>query len=263
MSLKIKYKTSLIVMTTALLMGMVSFFVTLKVYDNKYEKEIDNKVTKNIEKTNNDESDTIIAKNENTKIKNEIISKGGETTTKEYLKEEIDVPEIKEDEYNEIINLLSQKDVEENIVETTATIQKEIVEELEFILPISGEIGMEYSTEKLIYSKTLEEWITHNGIDILGEEAAPIKAVESGTVESIKMDPRYGNTIIIKHNDEYKSIYSNVSTTDLVYVGKKIEKGEIISGVGKGFGFECMEEPHIHLTILKNGESINPFEIIK
>ena len=75
-------------------------------------------------------------------------------------------------------------------------------------MPISGEIGLSYATEKLIYSNTLEEWITHNGIDILGEEAEPVKAIEAGTIESVKMDPRYGNTIIIKHNDEYKSIYS-------------------------------------------------------
>ena len=76
------------------------------------------------------------------------------------------------------------------------------------------------------------------------------------------MDPRYGNTIIIKHDDEYKSVYSNLSTTDLVYVGKKVEKGEIISGIGKGFGFESKEEPHVHLTIIKNGESVNPDEVI-
>ena len=134
---------------------------------------------------------------------------------------------------------------------------------LSFSLPISGEIGLNYATEKLIYSNTLEEWITHNGVDIIGEEAEPVKAIESGVVESVKMDPRYGNTIIIKHDGEYSSIYSNLSTTDLVYVGKKVEKGEIISGIGAGFGFESKEEPHVHLTILKNGESVNPEDVMR
>ena len=134
---------------------------------------------------------------------------------------------------------------------------------MDFIKPVEGEIGMNYATEKLVYSNTLEEWITHNGVDILGDEAMPVKAVESGVIESVKMDPRYGNTIIIKHNDEYKSIYSNLSTTELAYVGKKVEKGEIIAGIGKGFGFESKEKPHIHLEILKNGECVNPIELIK
>ena len=64
--------------------------------------------------------------------------------------------------------------------------------------PVSGEIGLNYATETLVYSNTLEEWITHNGIDIIGEEAEPVKAIGAGMVESIKMDPRYGNTIISK-----------------------------------------------------------------
>ena len=129
-----------------------------------------------------------------------------------------------------------------------------------YILPVSPIVG---NDDKLVYSNTLEEWITHNGVDILGEEAMPVKAIESGAIESVKMDPRYGNTIIIKHNDEYKSVYSNLSTTELAYVGKKVEKGEIIAGIGKGFGFESKEKPHIHLEILKNGECINPLELIK
>lgn len=196
--------------------------------------------------------------------------KGGENTVEEYMGEEINVPEISMEEYTEFITALGQDDeaLENEVVETTANIKKESGEKEQnkapqFILPISGDIGLNYATEKLIYSNTLEEWITHNGIDILGEIAEPVKAIEAGTIESVKMDPRYGNTIIIKHNKEYKSIYSNVSTTDLVYVGKKVEKGEIISGIGEGFGFESKEEPHVHLTILKNGESINPEEVIK
>lgn len=268
-------KASIIVCISALLMGLTSFMITVKVYDNKIAREkqnsIDiNKVVSNLSGEKNNYN--VIAKvDEESKPTNEVMSHGGESTTEEFLGEdEISVVEISEDEYNEFVDLLvvnNEEKNDDNIIETIANVEKESGEKeeekiLKFIMPLSGDIGMNYATEKLIYSNTLDEWITHNGIDILGEEAEPVKAIESGVVESVKMDPRYGNTIIIKHNDEYKSVYSNLSTTDLVYVGKEIEKGDIISGVGIGFGFESKEKPHVHLTILKNSESVNPEDLM-
>lgn len=275
-----KYKAMLIVCGTALVMGIISFAVTVKLYDNNYEKQIEEKnEIKELAKSNlnNEEKENLIAQNEQKNIEIvrdeiEAISDEAATTTDEYLGEEIEVMEMSEEEYFAFINdvmpndtLLvaendNEKTKEDEVIPTIANVEES---KLEFIKPVEGEIGMKYAKEKLVYSNTLEEWVTHNGIDILGEEAMPIKAIESGIIESVKMDPRYGNTIIIKHNDEYKSVYSNLSTTELVYVGKKVEKGEIIAGIGKGFGFESKEKPHIHLEILKNGESIDPVEFIK
>lgn len=265
-----KYKAPLIICTGALLTGLISFFVTVKVYDNNFAKELNKELQNKVVTNLSGEKENIIAKIDdkinNEKPRNEVISEAVKTNKQNVEENKIDVIEIKEEEYNEFINMLAKNNEEVEVIETIANIEKESGDKkeenkLEFIMPISGEIGLNYATEKLIYSNTLEEWITHNGIDIIGEEAEPVKAIENGVVESVKMDPRFGNTIIIKHNDEYKSIYSNLSTTDLVYVGKKVEKGEIISGIGIGFGFESKEKPHVHLTILKNGESVNPIEV--
>ena len=74
------------------------------------------------------------------------------------------------------------------------------------------------------------------------------------------MDPRYGNTIIIAHENGYRTIYSNLSTQNMVYAGKKIKKGEIISGVGEGFGFEFKEGAHVHFEILD--ENRNSLDVV-
>ena len=281
-----KYKAMLIVCGTALVMGIISFAVTVKVYDTNYEKEVKNDNKRSEFAQNNfEEKENLLVKDNQSdvEIKNEeieVISDEAATTADEYLGEDIEVMEISDNDYlaflkdvvaNDTI-LVGELENNDKKIETNAEINGDEViptianiekSKLDFIKPVEGEIGMNYATEKLVYSNTLEEWITHNGVDILGEEAMPVKAIESGAIESVKMDPRYGNTIIIKHNDEYKSVYSNLSTTELAYVGKKVEKGEIIAGIGKGFGFESKEKPHIHLEILKNGECINPLELIK
>lgn len=60
-----------------------------------------------------------------------------------------------------------------------------------FSMPVEGDIIKEYAKDKLVYSDTLKEWVTHAGIDIKAEKTTVVKASEEGTVKSIKNDPRY------------------------------------------------------------------------
>ena len=62
--------------------------------------------------------------------------------------------------------------------------------------------------DSLIYSETLQEWVTHRGIDIKAEKGAEVKAIADGTIKSIKTDPRYGISIIIKHSKGFESVYA-------------------------------------------------------
>ena len=129
---------------------------------------------------------------------------------------------------------------------------------LEFGAPISGDISKDFAEENLVYSKTLDEWTTHLGIDIKAEKTTVIKASERGTIESIKNDPRYGLTIIISHQDGYKTMYSNLLSTEFVAVGDTVEKGQGIGTVGDSASFESADEPHLHFEMYKDGKQVNP-----
>ena len=94
-----------------------------------------------------------------------------------------------------------------------------------FIFPVEGDVIKEYAKDNLIYSETLEEWITHSGIDIKADRAAIVKATADGTVKSIKNDPRYGLTVTIEHNDGYVSSYSSLLTAEFVKEGEKVTRG--------------------------------------
>ena len=152
-------------------------------------------------------------------------------------------------------------------VEATSTnIEKQIVKEvkkLEFIMPIVGEVMRDYTQDTLVFSNTLQQWISHEGIDILSEIASPVKAIEAGEVIEVKNDPRYGLIIIIDHGQGYQSVYCNLSTLDMVHVGKKVEKGQVVSGVGNTALFEIKDNPHLHFELIKDGANVNPTEYIK
>ena len=129
--------------------------------------------------------------------------------------------------------------------------------------PVEGEILKEFATEKLVFSETLQEWITHNGIDIKAARTSVVKAVEEGTVSAIKNDPRYGLTVIIEHRDGYKSIYSNLLTSEFVKEGDNVTKGQSLGTVGNSAIFEIADEPHLHFELLQNEEYLDPTMYLK
>lgn len=132
-----------------------------------------------------------------------------------------------------------------------------------FGIPVEGEVIKEYAKDKLVYSDTLKEWITHAGIDIKADKTTIVKASEEGTVKSIKNDPRYGLTVVIEHNNGFSTVYSNLLTAEFVTAGESVKKGQTIGTVGNTATFEISDESHLHFEILKDNVQIDPNMYIK
>lgn len=145
---------------------------------------------------------------------------------------------------------------------TTQSTTKE-TKEISFAKPVEGDVIREFAKDNLVYSETLQEWVTHLGIDIKANKTTVIKASADGTIRSIKNDPRYGLTIIIDHDDGYQTIYSNLLTTEFVVEGEKVKQGQSIGTVGNTAVFEISDESHLHFEILKDSEQLDPNIYIK
>ena len=165
-------------------------------------------------------------------------------------------------------NTTSISSIVENVANTTDTntIENTTVEEkkeLEFVAPASGEIMKDFAMDTLIYSNTLEEWTTHSGIDIKADKTSIVVSAEAGTVESIKNDPRYGLTVTVAHQDGFKTVYSNLLTTEFVSENEEIEKGQTIGTVGETASFEVADDAHLHFEMYKDGTPVNPTIYLK
>ncbi len=136
--------------------------------------------------------------------------------------------------------------------------EKKETKEVKFIAPLKGEIIREFANDSLVYSKTLEEWITHNGIDIKADKTSVVGAAAEGTVFAIKNDPRYGLTVIINHDNGYQTVYSNLLTAEFVVEGEKVEAGQTIGTVGNSATFEIGDDYHLHFEVLKDNKAIAP-----
>ena len=104
--------------------------------------------------------------------------------------------------------------------------------------------------------------MTHCGTDIEAPEDAQVLAVTAGTVTAVYQDDRYGKSIELTHDNGFVTIYSNLSTNEMVEVGDIVEAGKIIGGVGSTGLFESMEPAHLHLEMLKDGAYVDPMKYI-
>lgn len=207
---------------------------------------------------------------ENNKLTIKKVNKSEEEVSKEIIenktqneikKEEVQEVSINENSIqNEVTEQVSNVDVTENIIQE---VKENEEKELEFEVPVSGEILKDYAKDTLVYSKTLDEWIVHLGVDIKANKTSVVKAAESGIIEKINYDPRYGDSITIEHGNGFKTVYSNLLVTDFFKVGEKVEKGDTIGTVGDSASFEISDDSHLHFEMYKDGENVNPTLYLK
>lgn len=155
-----------------------------------------------------------------------------------------------------------EKEGEETVEpETEAEINE--TEEFEMIPPVEGNIIIPFSDNQLIFSKTMNDYRIHTGIDIKAPVLSRVYAVEDGITAEVKDDSLMGKTIIIDHENGFKSIYKNLSSAEMVNIGDSVKKGSVISGVGESAITEIKEESHLHFELEKDGIKVNPEDYIK
>lgn len=165
------------------------------------------------------------------------------------------------------IAVSSNLDNNQNIVMATKAeekvVTKKVEEKLVFWPALEGEVQKMYSIDKVIYSKTLQQWKTHDGIDISADKDTIVKAIEKGVVESVYNDSFYGMTIEIEHINGYRSVYSNLENNVYVTVGESVVRGQKIGKVGNTSVGEYLDEPHLHFNLYLNDKSVNPTYIFQ
>ena len=238
-----------------LLVLIISCITVYMVYNNKIKESAKQSLLAAEKITELVPNEDIIkdASSEISKTIQEVI----EESTNEVVENTIETNELPEDNETEVSS------VQEEIQNTEPVIEEEPVKPLEFMYPVDGEIIKGFAIDNLVFSETLQEWIVHKGIDIKADRATVVKSAEEGTVTAIKNDPRYGLTIIIEHRDGYKTVYSNLLTTEFVKEGEVVTKGQTLGTVGNSGAFEIADEPHLHFEMLINEQPVDPTLYLK
>ncbi len=115
-----------------------------------------------------------------------------------------------------------------------------------FIWPVKGKVRSRFGFQR---DGTYNNWIT-----IAAKEGAPVLASASGTVIFSNSLKDYGETVIIKHQDNFATVYTNLSGR-IAQVDDKIKKGSRIASLGKT---EKKGEASLRFEIRHKNKARNP-----
>jgi murein DD-endopeptidase MepM/ murein hydrolase activator NlpD len=99
----------------------------------------------------------------------------------------------------------------------------------------------------------------HNGIDFRGPIGLPIYATADGVVTKAEYNGGFGRHIVIDHGYGYETLYAHLSEI-AVEGGKRVSRGQLIGRLGNT---GRSSGPHLHYTIYRNGQAVNPRYYLK
>ncbi len=128
-----------------------------------------------------------------------------------------------------------------------------------YLLPLNSKVVKDYSDGDMVYSKTMDDWRTHNGIDISGNIGDNAIAVQDGTILEVISDELWGEVVVVQHGNGLKARYCGVKAT--VKPDEKIEQGQVI-GTVVAIPLEEKDGVHIHLETEVDGKSVDPIKAL-
>ena len=131
-----------------------------------------------------------------------------------------------------------------------------------FIMPTIGNVSKGYSVDALVWSDTMEDYRTHDGIDICAGAGESVMAAADGIVTEVYAHPMMGTTVVLCHDGDAESVYQNLAEEVAVSVGDTVKSGEVLGAVGESALIEIAEEPHLHFSLRVAGASVNPLDYI-
>ncbi|MBR2877285.1 MAG: M23 family metallopeptidase [Clostridia bacterium] len=131
-----------------------------------------------------------------------------------------------------------------------------------YCLPFGNKIVKDFNKNTLVYSETMGDWRTHQGIDFAGEEGTAVVAISYGEVISIYDDALFGTCVLIDHGNGVTAKYCGLNKDTLNVEEHSIVNIESVIGHSDFVPSEKSEGSHIHFEITYNGEIVEPLELM-
>ena len=96
--------------------------------------------------------------------------------------------------------------------------------------------------------------VMHDGVDIAAPVGTPVLAADTGAVIFSGTLHGYGNTVIIRHNDGYVTVYGH-NDRNLVREGERVARGQQIGAIGRS---GRTTGANLHFEVREDNRAKNP-----
>jgi murein DD-endopeptidase MepM/ murein hydrolase activator NlpD len=98
----------------------------------------------------------------------------------------------------------------------------------------------------------------HEGLDLAAPEGTDVFAARDGVVTDLGTDPIYGNYIVIRHGENWVSLYGHLQAI-LTTLRSPVRTGDRIGKVGST---GQSTGPHLHFELRQNGRAQDPGKLL-
>ena len=156
--------------------------------------------------------------------------------------------------YRQVVKKSTQKTTASK---KTATKKKKVAAKSTWV-PSNQRLRWQWPVNGKIISSYSKSAAWRQGINIAGKSGQKVAAAAAGkVVYSGNGLPRYGNLIIIKHNDTYLSAYAHNKYLT-VKDGQVVKAGQKIALLGR----TGAQRDQLHFEIRRNGEPVDPMRFL-
>ena len=137
-------------------------------------------------------------------------------------------------------------------IESKSTAQKPVenekikIDKNRFIWPVRGSVKADFGIQP---NKTFNNWIK-----IVSKPGAKVKAAANGVVIFSSYLKNYGETIIIRHKDNYATVYTHLKKR-YVRIDQSVKKGETVAVLGEK---DDAGDSYMNFEIRLKGKARNP-----
>ena len=124
-----------------------------------------------------------------------------------------------------------------------------------FIYPTRGRIASRFGMRRDPFTGIRR---FHNGVDLAGPVGTPVIASMSGKVAMLGYNPTFGKYIILTHPEGFQTLYGHLDAFR-VQKGESVKQGQRIADMGNS-GYSTGS--HLHFSIFRRGEPIDPFQYL-
>lgn len=145
--------------------------------------------------------------------------------------------------------------------ESSNLVQEQTHPAFEGAKPSIFPIDEKYNPEFLLHfdatmHRGTDKEYNHQGVDYRATRGTMVRATGDGIVVTSEKNNTRGNHVIIKHGEEYQTLYASLEELH-VEAGQQVKKGMTIGRVGKSIENSNI---HLHYEVIKNGKCIDPKE---
>ena len=152
------------------------------------------------------------------------------------------------------------KETTDEIVEDVTASQAANVnfsEDTLMLWPISGMVLMDYSMDKTVYHKTLEQYKYNPAMIIAGAQGDQVIAGVSGIVKSIDESAQTGTTVNVDFGNGYEAFYGQLISLE-VKTGDYVDATTTLGYVAEPTKYYSSEGSNLYFEMRKDGQPVDP-----